>query len=172
MFYHAPPKERERGDDPQWTTIMSHEVACYSKRGWVGKQLSSRRAPVLTFSVDLDTENTRQCHSLYFKSTGCLTKPLHFPFSHPHDTQNHFPHTFGTMTQHVQMWDRQVVVPLKEWRKSTRRDKRKKEINKRKSASEWNLETTEGRWATVRVGWLFPQDCRPPIPRLKSHSPQ
>lgn len=49
------------------------------QRGWVGKQLSSRRAPVLTFSVDLDTENTWQCHSLHFKSTGCLTKPLHFP---------------------------------------------------------------------------------------------
>lgn len=54
------------------------------QRGWVGKQLSSRRTPVLTFSVDLDTENTWQCHSLYFKSTGCLTKPLHFPsFSSP-----------------------------------------------------------------------------------------
>lgn len=56
------------------------------QRGWVGKQLSSRRAPVLTFSVDLDTENTWQCHSLLFKSTECLSKPLHFPFPHPHDT--------------------------------------------------------------------------------------
>lgn len=37
------------------------------RRGWVGKQLSSRRTPVLTFSADLDTENTWQCHSAFQK---------------------------------------------------------------------------------------------------------
>lgn len=63
------------------------------QRGWVGKQLSSRRTPVLTFSVDLDTENTWQCHSLHFKSTGCFfffPKSICFPFFIPRTTKSTF----------------------------------------------------------------------------------
>lgn len=73
----------QKKEERRQPTVKHYNVTqggVLQQRGWVGKQLSSRRAPVLTFSVDLDTENTWQCHSLHFKSTGCLKKPLHFSF--------------------------------------------------------------------------------------------
>lgn len=77
MFYPARPKEKGRGDNPQWTTIMSHRVACYSK----GAELaSSSAADVHLFWHFLSTltqkthDNATLCIS---KVRGCLTKLLH-----------------------------------------------------------------------------------------------
>lgn len=77
MFYQPPQKEWGQETTHRYNVTQGGVL---QQRGWAGKQLSSRRTPVLTFSVDLDTENTWQCHSLHFKSTLCFTKFFHVPF--------------------------------------------------------------------------------------------
>lgn len=91
MFCQTLKEWRWKKKKPQWSS-MSYRVACYSpgsggrgpgagevgvRGSYVGKQLSSRRAPVLTFSFNHDTGRTHDNgNSPSFKSAGCLTKKL------------------------------------------------------------------------------------------------
>lgn len=73
-------KRMRRGHGPQWTTIVSHGAAHYSKGAELASGTAADAHLFWHFLPTLTQKNTWQCHSWHFKSTGSLRSPFTSPF--------------------------------------------------------------------------------------------
>lgn len=104
----ASTRRMRKGDDPQWTTIMSHRVACYSKGAELASSSAADAHLFWHFMLTLTQKTHDNATLCISKVQAVFLKPLHFSFSHPHDTYNHFPHTFRAMTEHYSCMDKEA----------------------------------------------------------------